>query len=295
MTIIAALHERLHGASIESNPSNDYESASLGPASTKSDPSFEKENEKASLGTLAILTFEIRKRIWHYATLGFPIAIHDVGWVPEPTHDPSILERIESLAIFHRPHMGFPFLLTSRMINEEAKEELYNHNYSIAFTMNPPEGMSRTHSDLDNLVSVGDTHSTAARKFRVDHPDIEKTDFRRFERVTFIIQGPDGEKRDFPTSKMGQIDKLIGKAVIPSCIALRKQKLRELVIRFENRAGWEWRRNEDLQKLNNYFHYLTYGIDGQTAQLTEDNARGSLEQVCVLAISADSNFCSFAS
>ena len=94
--------------------------------------------------------------------------------------------------------------------------------------------------------------------------------------------GPDAKARDWSTAKMEEIKSLIFKAVIPSNMALREQRLRELVVRFENQEGWVWRRDEDLRKLNDHFRQLTYGVDGETTKLTEDNARGSLEQVCCL-------------
>ena len=43
-----------------------------------------------------------------------------------------------------------------------------------------------------------------------------------------------------------------------------------------------WTRNEDLRKVNNPWKQLTYSVDGFAPELTEDNARGSLEQVRVL-------------
>ena len=246
----------------------------------------EKEKEKRSLGAFSVLDIKIRSQIWHYATLGFPIPIHDVDWTPapEPMDPPSLLDNIkdsfQSLAILHsQPHIQFPILLASHMIKDEAIDELYDHNYSITFTMSPTMDPGCLYSDLQNPAFIGDIHSPHSQKCRLDYSDIQKTDFARFARVTFIIRGPDAKKRDWSTSKPEAIDSIIRKAIVPSKLQRLQRSLKELVVSFENQEGWVWTRKENLRQFNNDFKQMCYGLDGYTTQLTEENARGTLEQV----------------
>ena len=173
--------------------------------------------------------------------------------------------------------------------------ETENDNKSITFTMSPPIDLGHTWSDVGNTVFVGDNLSSKSDCVPFDDSILEKTDFTRFARVTFRMLGPDGIPRESSYSKMGQIESMIRMAAIPSNLRKREQRLRELVVRFENREnreGWVWMRNEDLRKLNDYFQQSTYGVDGDTDELTENNARGSLEKVRVSLSSVFSLFVS---